>query len=137
MRRRQAWTSAFSPAGMVAGNVTSARSRTSITKWGCRRAWSWAHWATTGANRPSLVLPTIIASWIVVSVMESPWMDVDLSTIKVKVNFMSSALRKSEGDLTIGALSRRSGVAASALRYYETRGLIASHRTDAGQRRYR
>lgn len=38
--------------------------------------------------------------------------------------------------LTIGETSRRSGVPASALRYYEDRGLIASMRTDAGHRRY-
>jgi MerR family redox-sensitive transcriptional activator SoxR len=38
--------------------------------------------------------------------------------------------------LTIGEVSRRSGVAASALRFYEQRGLITSERRDAGQRRY-
>ncbi|MEX0795766.1 MAG: redox-sensitive transcriptional activator SoxR [Acidimicrobiia bacterium] len=38
--------------------------------------------------------------------------------------------------LTIGELSRRSGVATSALRFYETKGLIASDRTDGNQRRY-
>src|SRR5258708_35989755 len=38
--------------------------------------------------------------------------------------------------LTIGAVARRSGVAASALRYYEDRGLIASERAGSGHRRY-
>lgn len=38
--------------------------------------------------------------------------------------------------LTIGELSARSGVASSALRYYEDRGLIASERTSAAHRRY-
>lgn len=38
--------------------------------------------------------------------------------------------------LTIGELSERSGVAASALRFYEERGLITSERTGAGHRRY-
>jgi MerR family redox-sensitive transcriptional activator SoxR len=38
--------------------------------------------------------------------------------------------------LTIGAMAARSGVAASALRYYEERGLIASERTAAGHRRF-
>jgi MerR family redox-sensitive transcriptional activator SoxR len=38
--------------------------------------------------------------------------------------------------ITIGELSARSGVAASALRYYEARGLIRSERTDGNQRRY-
>jgi MerR family redox-sensitive transcriptional activator SoxR len=38
--------------------------------------------------------------------------------------------------LTISAVSRRSGVAASALRYYEQRGLISSQRAGSGHRRY-
>lgn len=38
--------------------------------------------------------------------------------------------------LTIGQLAARSGVAASALRFYEARGLIHSERTAAGHRRY-
>ncbi|WP_122055953.1 redox-sensitive transcriptional activator SoxR [Vibrio sp. Evd11] len=38
--------------------------------------------------------------------------------------------------LTIGQLSERSGVAPSALRFYETKGLIASIRTNGNQRRY-
>jgi MerR family transcriptional regulator, redox-sensitive transcriptional activator SoxR len=38
--------------------------------------------------------------------------------------------------LTIGEVSRRSGVAASALRYYEERGLISSVRAGSGHRRY-
>jgi MerR family redox-sensitive transcriptional activator SoxR len=38
--------------------------------------------------------------------------------------------------LTIGELSARSGVATSALRYYEQQGLIWSQRTSGNQRRY-
>jgi MerR family redox-sensitive transcriptional activator SoxR len=38
--------------------------------------------------------------------------------------------------LTIGEVSRRSGVASSALRFYEERGLIASERVGTGHRRY-
>nr|WP_299935422.1 redox-sensitive transcriptional activator SoxR [uncultured Nitratireductor sp.] len=38
--------------------------------------------------------------------------------------------------LTINQVSRRSGVAASALRYYEERGLIVSERAGSGHRRY-
>jgi MerR family redox-sensitive transcriptional activator SoxR len=38
--------------------------------------------------------------------------------------------------LTIGQVAERSGVATSALRFYEDRGLIASERTPAGHRRY-
>jgi MerR family transcriptional regulator, redox-sensitive transcriptional activator SoxR len=38
--------------------------------------------------------------------------------------------------LTIGEVSRRSGVAASALRFYEERGLISSERAGSGHRRF-
>jgi MerR family redox-sensitive transcriptional activator SoxR len=38
--------------------------------------------------------------------------------------------------MTIGEVARRSGVAASALRFYEERGLIASERVGSGHRRY-
>lgn len=40
------------------------------------------------------------------------------------------------GLLTITEVSRRSGVAASALRFYEDRGLIQAGRADSGRRRY-
>jgi MerR family redox-sensitive transcriptional activator SoxR len=39
--------------------------------------------------------------------------------------------------LTIGEVSRRSGVASSALRFYEQRGLVSSERAGSGHRRYR
>ena len=38
--------------------------------------------------------------------------------------------------LTIGEVSRRSGVASSALRFYEQRGLVGSDRAGSGHRRY-
>ena len=38
--------------------------------------------------------------------------------------------------MTIGQLAERSGVATSALRFYEERGLITSERTSGNQRRY-
>ena len=38
--------------------------------------------------------------------------------------------------LTIGQLSTRTGVAPSALRFYEAEGLIHAERTSGGQRRY-
>ncbi|MFV1999562.1 MAG: redox-sensitive transcriptional activator SoxR [Acidimicrobiia bacterium] len=38
--------------------------------------------------------------------------------------------------LTIGEVAERSGIATSALRYYEARGLISSERTGGNQRRY-
>ena len=39
--------------------------------------------------------------------------------------------------ITIGELAKRSGVAASAIRFYEEQGLIHSTRTEGGQRQYR
>lgn len=39
--------------------------------------------------------------------------------------------------LTITEVARRSGVASSALRFYEDRGLIRSERAGSGHRRYR
>lgn len=38
--------------------------------------------------------------------------------------------------ITIGEVARRSGVRASALRFYEERGLISSQRSGSGHRRY-
>jgi MerR family redox-sensitive transcriptional activator SoxR len=40
------------------------------------------------------------------------------------------------GELTIGEVAARSGVASSALRFYEAEGLISSRRTVGNQRRY-
>lgn len=41
-----------------------------------------------------------------------------------------------EPELTIGALSKRTGVATSALRFYEAEGLIHAERSGGGQRRF-
>jgi MerR family redox-sensitive transcriptional activator SoxR len=41
-----------------------------------------------------------------------------------------------DAPLTIGEVAGRSGVAASALRFYEERGLITSERAGSGHRRY-
>jgi MerR family transcriptional regulator, redox-sensitive transcriptional activator SoxR len=53
--------------------------------------------------------------------------------LKVKVNFKS---RPMADLLTISEVARRSGVAASALRFYEERGLIKSERAGSGHRRF-
>ncbi|MFM0076691.1 redox-sensitive transcriptional activator SoxR [Paraburkholderia sediminicola] len=42
-----------------------------------------------------------------------------------------------ETTIAIGELARRSGVAASAIRFYEEQGLISSTRTEGGHRQYR
>ncbi len=39
-------------------------------------------------------------------------------------------------ELTVGQVAARSGVAVSALHFYEAKGLIQSHRTAGNQRRY-
>jgi len=39
--------------------------------------------------------------------------------------------------LSIGEVADRAGVATSALRFYESNGLIVSERNDSGHRRYR
>jgi len=49
----------------------------------------------------------------------------------------NSPLREASNLLTISEVSRRSGVASSALRFYDERGLIASERAGSGLRRFR
>ncbi len=39
-------------------------------------------------------------------------------------------------ELSVGEVARRSGLAVSALHFYEAEGLISSHRTAGNQRRY-
>ena len=39
-------------------------------------------------------------------------------------------------ELTVGQVAERSGIAVSALHFYEKKGLIRSHRTSGNQRRY-
>ncbi|MGI9277178.1 MAG: redox-sensitive transcriptional activator SoxR [Endozoicomonas sp.] len=46
------------------------------------------------------------------------------------------SVQKEPKFLAIGEVAERSGVASSALRFYETRGLIQSLRTGGNQRRY-
>lgn len=41
-----------------------------------------------------------------------------------------------QATLTIGEVAERAGLATSALRFYETRGLIKSNRNTSGHRRY-
>lgn len=48
-----------------------------------------------------------------------------------------SATVVGHGELTVGQVAERSGVAVSALHFYERQGLIHSRRTSGNQRRYR
>lgn len=50
---------------------------------------------------------------------------------------MATSAQDDDRLLTIGELARRAGVATSAVRYYERRGLLAPDRRVSGQRRYR
>ncbi|MFT7675270.1 MAG: MerR family redox-sensitive transcriptional activator SoxR [Gammaproteobacteria bacterium] len=72
-----------------------------------------------------------------------------MQSIKVKVNFKSiiisqysfkylefTLMEKNTIFLSIGAAASRSGMAASALRFYESKGLIESSRGPGNQRRY-
>jgi MerR family redox-sensitive transcriptional activator SoxR len=54
----------------------------------------------------------------------------------LKSNRILVTLRFVAEVLTISEISRRSGVAASALRFYEEKGLITSEREGTGHRRY-
>jgi MerR family redox-sensitive transcriptional activator SoxR len=45
-------------------------------------------------------------------------------------------VKAAETYLSVGQLAQRSGVAVSALHFYESKGLISSHRTTGNQRRY-
>ena len=49
---------------------------------------------------------------------------------------MTKSTRRSNDYLSIGETARRSGVSTSALRFYESRGLIASHRVGGNHRRF-
>jgi MerR family redox-sensitive transcriptional activator SoxR len=49
---------------------------------------------------------------------------------------MSAFLARMSELMTIGEVSQRSGVASSALRFYEERGLITSERAGSGHRRF-
>ncbi|GAA4377258.1 redox-sensitive transcriptional activator SoxR [Paeniglutamicibacter cryotolerans] len=46
------------------------------------------------------------------------------------------AITERERELSVGQVSERSGVAVSALHFYEREGLISSRRTPGNQRRY-
>ncbi|MFF1376811.1 redox-sensitive transcriptional activator SoxR [Streptomyces sp. NPDC058308] len=50
---------------------------------------------------------------------------------------MTPRLAPKAKEITIGELAERSGVAPSALRFYESEGLVTSRRTAGNQRRYR
>jgi MerR family transcriptional regulator, redox-sensitive transcriptional activator SoxR len=52
------------------------------------------------------------------------------------VRHMAEQIAAGVHELTVGQLAARSGVAVSALRFYEAEGLIASRRTAGNQRRF-
>jgi MerR family redox-sensitive transcriptional activator SoxR len=58
------------------------------------------------------------------------------STLTVEPGFKSSGF-VTDALLTIGEVATRAGLATSAIRYYERRGLIAADSRVSGRRRYR
>jgi MerR family redox-sensitive transcriptional activator SoxR len=56
--------------------------------------------------------------------------------VNLKSRVICGSLQAISDLLTISEVSRRSGVASSALRFYEERGLITSERAGSGHRRY-
>lgn len=56
--------------------------------------------------------------------------------MRLKCRAAGPILGVMEGELTIGEMAARSGVAASALRFYESLGLIHAERNSSGHRRY-
>src|SRR2546429_426458 len=88
---------------------------------------------TSALMRSLAVFASVIAGLLVVVLR-------GVITLQAQVSLKSRArgdfLSAMAQVLTIGEVSRRSGVAASALRFYEERGLIASERADASHRRF-
>ncbi len=59
------------------------------------------------------------------------------STLEVKEKSMTTPPPPHKDDLlTVGQVAERSGIATSAVRYYDDEGLISSSRTSGGQRRF-
>src|SRR3989442_12040356 len=58
-----------------------------------------------------------------------------LSCTAMAASFLGSAVM--EPELAIGEVAERSGLAVSAIRFYEDKGLVVSTRTAGGQRRFR
>jgi MerR family redox-sensitive transcriptional activator SoxR len=56
--------------------------------------------------------------------------------VKVHLKSRQKICNTADVDLTIGEVAKRSGVATSALRFYEDRGLIHAGRNSSGHRRY-
>jgi len=54
----------------------------------------------------------------------------------LELDVFGDSVRGMEHELSIGAVADRTGVAPSALRFYEAEGLISSTRTGGNQRRY-
>jgi MerR family redox-sensitive transcriptional activator SoxR len=60
-----------------------------------------------------------------------------MSSSALEVKGFFASVDGVDAEMSIGAVAERSGVATSALRFYEDRGLIHSHRNSSGHRRYR
>lgn len=56
--------------------------------------------------------------------------------LELKVSFKSNMYMQGDNNMKIGELAGRSGLNASAIRYYERRGLLLAPHRAGGQRRY-
>jgi DNA-binding transcriptional MerR regulator len=59
-----------------------------------------------------------------------------VATLGLEVRFKSSGFSFQMKDMTIGEVARRTGLQASAIRYYEKIGLLPKTQRISGQRRY-
>ena len=100
--------------------------------------------AVAGRRRPATTVTSSVICSLAVCVVRHRCLlggsDGRPRTLEVQVNLKSrprcGLLPACDELLTIGEVARRSGVASSALRFYEERGLIGSERAGSGHRRY-
>ena len=131
------WPERFRDLG---GTLRQASIRSTTISSRCR-ACAANHCATTPPKRPSRVLPMMIANRSGFCNTNTLLQKSTAGAMRaVKVNLKSRPAQgyhgRMEPELTIGALSNRTGVATSALRFYEAQGLIHATRSAGGQRRY-
>jgi DNA-binding transcriptional MerR regulator len=58
------------------------------------------------------------------------------SELEIKRFFRGMSMSTSKGLLTIGDVARRTGLAVSAIRYYDDEGLVSARRTPGGKRMF-
>src|SRR5215211_3905015 len=99
--------------------------------------------STPGHPATSAVIRSLKDCWALMGTPRNLMDCAAPSTVQVKVHLKSRGFRRilvvvtaPPELLSIGAMSERTGVSTSALRFYEAEGLIHSVRSSGGQRRY-